>query len=217
MVAGRAGREHADAAAGRARRGPARRGRTVERPGRRRDRRPAERRRADRAHHERGGADVEAIWESSREQDDGSRPSRTGSRWTRPRPQLLGARGVETGSYFWPTAVAVSANPSAARRGARAGRCCRARGTLWSWTTNHYAPPEPYVVARPVRAVHRVRGRARRRADGRARRSSRPAPTPTQLEVGMDDGARARPALRRRRARVRRVAVGARGAREQAR
>ena len=28
-------------------------------------------------------------------------------------PALLGARGAESGSYYWPTAVAVSGNPSA--------------------------------------------------------------------------------------------------------
>ena len=59
--------------------------------------------------------------------------------------------------------------PRRARNASRSS--CRAPGRLWSWTTNHYAPPEPYVVARPVRAVHGVRGRARRREDGRARRA----------------------------------------------
>lgn len=63
-------------------------------------------------------------------------------------PQLIGARGVETGSYFWPTALAVSANPghpSEEREPAMLSR----RGRLWSWTTNHYAPPEPYVAPDP--------------------------------------------------------------------
>lgn len=63
-------------------------------------------------------------------------------------PQLMGARGVETGSYFWPTALAVSANPS--RPGeAREPALLSRRGKLWSWTTNHYAPPEPYVAPDP--------------------------------------------------------------------
>jgi uncharacterized OB-fold protein len=63
-------------------------------------------------------------------------------------PQLIGARGVDTGSYFWPTALAVSANPS--RPGeAREPALLSRRGRLWSWTTNHYAPPEPYVSPDP--------------------------------------------------------------------
>ena len=100
-------------------------------------------------------------------------------------PQLLGAAARSP--------AATSGRPRSrcratrrAGRGARGGRCCRARARLWSWTTNHYAPPEPYVVARPVRAVHGVRGRARRPSRWSCSASSRPAPTPTQLEVGME-------------------------------
>ena len=63
-------------------------------------------------------------------------------------PQLMGARGVETGSYFWPTALAVSANPSSPGE-AREPALLSRRGRLWSWTTNHYAPPEPYVSPDP--------------------------------------------------------------------
>jgi hypothetical protein len=63
-------------------------------------------------------------------------------------PQLMGARGAETGSYFWPTALAVSANPSKPGE-AREPALLSRRGRLWSWTTNHYAPPEPYVAPDP--------------------------------------------------------------------
>jgi uncharacterized protein len=99
-------------------------------------------------------------------------------------PQLMGARGVETGSYFWPTALAVSANPS--RPGeVREPALLSRRGRLWSWTTNHYAPPEPYVSPDPfvpytVCAVELdveqmvVLGQLATAAD------------PTQLEVGMN-------------------------------
>ena len=99
-------------------------------------------------------------------------------------PRLMGARGVETGSYFWPTALAVSANPS--RPGeAREPALLSRRGRLWSWTTNHYAPPEPYVSPDPfvpytVCAVELdvekmvVLGQLATAAD------------PTQLEVGMN-------------------------------
>jgi uncharacterized OB-fold protein len=63
-------------------------------------------------------------------------------------PQLMGERGVETGSYFWPTALAVSANPSRPGEEREPALLSR-RGRLWSWTTNHYAPPEPYVAPDP--------------------------------------------------------------------
>jgi len=63
-------------------------------------------------------------------------------------PQLTGARGAETGSYFWPTALAVSANPSKPGEEREPALLSR-RGRLWSWTTNHYAPPEPYVAPDP--------------------------------------------------------------------
>jgi uncharacterized protein len=63
-------------------------------------------------------------------------------------PALLGARGETSGSYFWPTAVAVSGNPSAPGE-ARAPVELSRTGRLWSWTSNHYAPPEPYVAPDP--------------------------------------------------------------------
>jgi uncharacterized OB-fold protein len=63
-------------------------------------------------------------------------------------PQLMGARGAETGSYFWPTALAVSANPAKPGEEREPALLSR-RGRLWSWTTNHYAPPEPYVSPDP--------------------------------------------------------------------
>jgi hypothetical protein len=63
-------------------------------------------------------------------------------------PALLGARGTQTGSYFWPTAIAVSANPHAPAEPREPVELSRT-GRLWSWTTNHYAPPEPYVAPDP--------------------------------------------------------------------
>ena len=63
-------------------------------------------------------------------------------------PALLGARGTKSGSYFWPTAIAVSGNPSAPGEDRTPAELSR-QGTLWSWTTNHYAPPEPYVAPDP--------------------------------------------------------------------
>lgn len=63
-------------------------------------------------------------------------------------PALLGARGKESGSYFWPTALAVSANPGVPGEEREPMPLSR-RGSLWSWTTNHYAPPEPYMSPDP--------------------------------------------------------------------
>ena len=63
-------------------------------------------------------------------------------------PHLLGTRGAVSGSYFFPPSLAVSANPSAPFEEREPVELSR-RGTVWSWTTNHYAPPEPYVAPDP--------------------------------------------------------------------
>lgn len=63
-------------------------------------------------------------------------------------PHLIGERGTRTGSYFWPKAVAVSANPLAPDEEREEVLLSR-HGRLWSWTTNHYPPPEPYVAPDP--------------------------------------------------------------------
>ena len=63
-------------------------------------------------------------------------------------PALVGAVGVRSGSFFWPTAVATSANPQAPGEARETVELSRT-GTLWSWTTNHYPPPEPYVAPDP--------------------------------------------------------------------
>jgi len=63
-------------------------------------------------------------------------------------PHLIGSRGAESGSYFFPKALAVSGNPDAPleeRDEVQLGR----RGKVWSYTTNHYQPPEPYVAPDP--------------------------------------------------------------------
>jgi uncharacterized OB-fold protein len=63
-------------------------------------------------------------------------------------PHLIGTRGAETGSYFFPPNVAVSANPTAPFETREPVELSR-RGRVWSWTTNHYPPPEPYVAPDP--------------------------------------------------------------------
>ena len=63
-------------------------------------------------------------------------------------PALIGARGATSGSYFFPTAVAVSGNPHSPGEDREETTLSR-RGRVWSWTTNHYAPPEPYMAPDP--------------------------------------------------------------------
>ncbi len=63
-------------------------------------------------------------------------------------PALLGSRGVETGSYFFPKNLAFSRNPVAPTEDLNEVQLSR-RGKVWSWTTNHYQPPAPYMAADP--------------------------------------------------------------------
>jgi uncharacterized OB-fold protein len=64
------------------------------------------------------------------------------------RPALTGALGVDSGSYFWPPTMAVSANPAAPFETREHVELSR-HGRLWSWATNHYQPPEPYIPNGP--------------------------------------------------------------------
>lgn len=63
-------------------------------------------------------------------------------------PTLLGTRGATSGSFFFPPTLAVSANPQAPFEEREPVALSR-RGRVWSWTTNHYPPPEPYVAPDP--------------------------------------------------------------------
>ncbi|MGQ0802493.1 MAG: Zn-ribbon domain-containing OB-fold protein [Actinomycetota bacterium] len=63
-------------------------------------------------------------------------------------PALIGSRGKETGSYFFPKSVAFSRNPAAPAEELEDVELGR-RGRIWSFTTNHYPPPEPYVAPDP--------------------------------------------------------------------
>jgi uncharacterized OB-fold protein len=63
-------------------------------------------------------------------------------------PTLLGRRGVETGSYFFPPTLAFSRNPAAPAEELEEVALSRT-GRVWSWTTNHYQPPAPYVSPDP--------------------------------------------------------------------
>ena len=124
-------------------------------------------------------------------------------------PTLVGRRGAETGSYFFPPTLAFSRNPSAPGEELEEVALSR-RGRVWSWTTNHYKPPAPYVspdpfvpytvvavelpeeqmvVLGPLAAGRRpgvAHGRRRGRAGaGDALRGRRPRVRRVELEAGM--------------------------------
>jgi uncharacterized OB-fold protein len=63
-------------------------------------------------------------------------------------PELLASRGAETGSIFFPKHLAFSRNPAAPAEELEDATLGR-RGRVWSWTTNHYQPPAPYVGPDP--------------------------------------------------------------------
>jgi uncharacterized OB-fold protein len=63
-------------------------------------------------------------------------------------PRLLGLRDRESGTYFFPKDVAVSRAPGFAAAPLEEVPLSR-RGRLWSYTTNHYKAPEPYVSPDP--------------------------------------------------------------------
>jgi uncharacterized OB-fold protein len=63
-------------------------------------------------------------------------------------PHLVGLHDAASGTYFFPKDVALCRAPGFADAVLEEVALSR-RGRLWSWTTNHYAPPEPYVSPDP--------------------------------------------------------------------
>ena len=63
-------------------------------------------------------------------------------------PRLLGNRCQECGSYFFPKASGFCHNPGCSGTEFDEVPLSR-RGTIWSFTTNHYAPPAPFVASDP--------------------------------------------------------------------
>jgi uncharacterized OB-fold protein len=63
-------------------------------------------------------------------------------------PRLLGNRCQTCGSYFFPKASGFCHNPSCSGTEFDEVPLSR-RGTIWSFTTNHYAPPPPFVASEP--------------------------------------------------------------------
>lgn len=63
-------------------------------------------------------------------------------------PQLKGLYDKESGTYFFPKDVSVSCAPGFDHVELEEVALSRT-GKLWSYTTNHYKPPEPYVSPEP--------------------------------------------------------------------
>lgn len=63
-------------------------------------------------------------------------------------PHLIGSCCVECGSYFFPKTVGFCANPACTSDDLEDVPLSR-RGKIWSYTTHHYQPPEPYMVPVP--------------------------------------------------------------------
>ncbi|HEB88277.1 MAG TPA: benzoylsuccinyl-CoA thiolase [Deltaproteobacteria bacterium] len=63
-------------------------------------------------------------------------------------PHLLGYLDATSGTYFFPKDVSISRAPGHADAELTEVELSN-RGRLWSYTTNHYQPPEPYVAPDP--------------------------------------------------------------------
>ena len=63
-------------------------------------------------------------------------------------PHLVGAKCPQCGTYVFPPRANNCPNPACAADELEPVALSR-RGTLWSYTENHYAPPPPYPAADP--------------------------------------------------------------------
>lgn len=63
-------------------------------------------------------------------------------------PRLLGLRCPECRTYVFPPRALACPNPECSASELEPVELSRT-GTVWSYTVNHYAPPEPYVAPDP--------------------------------------------------------------------
>lgn len=63
-------------------------------------------------------------------------------------PALVGLGCDECGTYVFPPRAIACPNPACPATDLRRVPLSRT-GTVWSFTTNHYPPPEPYVAPEP--------------------------------------------------------------------
>lgn len=66
------------------------------------------------------------------------------------RPRLLGSRCSACGSYFFPKELVRCRNPHCGGTDLAEVELS-SRGTMWSYTVNHYPPPPPAVTAEDFR------------------------------------------------------------------
>ena len=66
------------------------------------------------------------------------------------RPALLGTRCAGCESYFFPKETLYCRNPQCTSREFSEVELSRT-GKVWSFTTNHYAPPAPYISPEPFK------------------------------------------------------------------
>lgn len=81
-----------------------------------------------------------------------TRPAVEGWFATDPHPHLLGQRCEACGTVVFPPRAAVCPSPHCAATSMVAVPLSR-RGRVWSYATNHYPPPAPYVAADPFEPV----------------------------------------------------------------
>jgi len=63
-------------------------------------------------------------------------------------PRLIGYKDESSGTFFFPKDVSVSRAPGHADAELQEVELSN-RGKLWSYTTNHYQPPAPYISPEP--------------------------------------------------------------------
>ncbi len=67
-------------------------------------------------------------------------------------PHLVGLQCPVCNTRVFPPRAVACPNPDCAGEDLREVALART-GTVWSWATNHYPPPEPYVAADPYEPV----------------------------------------------------------------
>lgn len=66
------------------------------------------------------------------------------------RPALLGTQCTACKSYFFPKEFLFCKNPACTSRDFKEIKLS-SQGTIWSFTTNHYQPPAPYIPPTPFK------------------------------------------------------------------
>lgn len=68
----------------------------------------------------------------------------------REQPHLIGSRCAKCGTYYFPKVAGFCRNPACSSETFEEAELSRT-GTLWSYTSANYQPPEPFVAAQPFK------------------------------------------------------------------